>query len=398
MKISATFSSGLIAAYLLGGASASNERGENAARYRQLSEQRGYSKMARILHKASPETVRHLSSLPETDMARRRRLAEDGDIEAPQGPPGNVTYKAFDVSGLPREFDWRSVESYAKYGSVITGVKDQGVCGSCWAVSAVSALESAIAIKTGRLEELSPAMLVDCAPNKLHCGGSGGCDGSTAELAYDYLASVGGLMTEYEYSYEKDFWGIYNASIDDYEGIPFDDGKQCKTNLTSTVSANNTIAPVVGYKAFDPNNVTAVMEGIMEYGPLTASVDGSDWWNYTGGIFDCGKQAESYDNYVDLNHGVLLTGWGEEDGVKYWNVLNSWGSDFGEDGYIRLKRNDPERVPCHTDHTPLDGVACENIAPGVVAEHIPEQTVCGACGLLFDVVAPVLPDSLTRDN
>lgn len=102
----------------------------------------------------------------------------------------------FDVSDLPKSVDWRMQPS------VTTAVKNQGGCGSCWAFAATAALESHIAIQTGKLFDLSVQELVSCAPNPNACGGHGGCTGSTAELAYEFI-SQHGMLEEWRFAYQS---------------------------------------------------------------------------------------------------------------------------------------------------------------------------------------------------
>ena len=90
--------------------------------------------------------------------------------------------------------DWRTK-------GVTTPVKNQGGCGSCWAFSATEVFESAVAIQTGSLLTLSPQQLVSCAPNPDECGGSGGCQGSTQWLAFNYTIAAGGMTSEAQYPY-----------------------------------------------------------------------------------------------------------------------------------------------------------------------------------------------------
>lgn len=87
------------------------------------------------------------------------------------------------------------------------------------------------------------------------------------------------------------------------------------------------------------------------------------------------------DRNIDIDHAVVLMGYGEENGVKYWTIRNSWGTLWGEDGYIRLIRHEKEQTHCGYDRTPMDGSACAD-------EHVTEQYVCGTCGILFDTSYP----------
>jgi len=95
---------------------------------------------------------------------------------------------------LPASVDWREK-------GVVTAVKDQGGCGSCWSFAATAVLESHIAIETGTLFNLAPQEFVSCMPNPEKCGGTGGCAGATVDLAFDYAMNNGGIVQEYQMGY-----------------------------------------------------------------------------------------------------------------------------------------------------------------------------------------------------
>ena len=111
--------------------------------------------------------------------------------------------KAYLNSELPAEVDWRTK-------GVVSAVKDQGHCGSCWAFASTATIESHAAISSGVLLELSTQQMAACAPNPDQCGGTGNCHGATAEVAFDYVAHSAGLVTAAQYPY-KEFFGIEHA-------------------------------------------------------------------------------------------------------------------------------------------------------------------------------------------
>lgn len=195
--------------------------------------------------------------------------------------------------GVPKSFDWR-------FSNSVSIVKNQGTCGSCWAFSSTGALESLIHIKTGSSVVLSEQYLVDCSTENQ------GCNGGLMENAFDFV-SKNGICAESDYPYKAE------------------DGT-CK-QITSVFEIN-------GYVSVPPNNESALQQAVFRQ-PVSVAIeaDSSVFQFYSGGIMDkkgCG---------VNLNHGVLLVGWGEENGKKYWIVKNSWGEGWGENGYIRLSRD-----------------------------------------------------------
>jgi len=247
---------------------------------------------------------------------------------------------------LPDSVDWR-----LKSPAVVSPVKNQGGCGSCWAFAATEVIESHVALQTGVLLSLSPQQITSCAPNPRHCGGQGGCDGSTAELAFDYVIAAGGLADIWHYPYLS---ALEFATL------------ECRNESELPYPK---AASITGFASLPENDAPALMEAIASKGPIAVSVDASAWWMYASGIFDsCNKTAPN------VNHAVVGIGYGIENNTKYWLVRNSWGNRFGEDGYIRLRRYDDE--PCGQDPRPQDGFGCED------DEATKQYIACGECGVL----------------
>lgn len=303
------------------------------------------------------ETINKFSAMtPKEKKAFRGRnkgaSAQHARVSKPNDLPAD--FKLLPVSELPREVDWRKK-------ALTSAVKDQGYCGSCWAFASTAVIESHVAINTGLLFDLSVQQIAMCSPNPNNCGGSGGCNGATAEIAFDYVTGSTGLFEEFQYSYQA-YYGQNSA---------------CATPADKT----NPVATIDGYVKLPVNNYTALMNAIANVGPIAVSVDASSWSGYTGGIFNGCNQKNP-----DIDHAVVLMGYGEENGQKYWLIRNSWSASWGEQGYIRIARFDSEEEICGSDITPHDGNACDG-------EDEP-QNVCGTCGVLFDSSYPLNAKSL----
>ncbi|KAJ8531538.1 hypothetical protein K7X08_026972 [Anisodus acutangulus] len=217
------------------------------------------------------------------------RISSDQNIK-----PTSFRYENVAV---PDSMDWREK-------GVVTGIKRQGQCGSCWAFSAVAATEGINKITTGHLISLSEQELVDCDTNS-----NQGCEGGLMNKAFDFIIQNNGLTSESSYP---------------YQGI---DGT-CKIG-----EETNNVAKITGYENVPTNNELALLNAVANQ-PVSVAIDasGSDLQLYSSGVFtgECG---------TELDHGVTAVGYGEtSDGTKYWIVKNSWGTSWGENGYIRMQR------------------------------------------------------------
>lgn len=196
----------------------------------------------------------------------------------------------------PANINWRTA-------GVVSQVKDQGQCGSCWAFSAIGSLESATAIKNKNLIEFSEQELIDCS-KKYH---NNGCNGGMPTYAFDYiLANKISLESAYPYT-----------------------GKQgtCNSKKKSLKQA------ITGYKTLKSPHVSELIN-VLNQQPVSVGIEvQDDFMHYVNGIYTPGKKCGD-----NLNHGVVAVGYnitadGSDD---YFIVKNSWTSDWGENGYIRM--------------------------------------------------------------
>jgi len=289
----------------------------------------------------------------KTDEEFRRLLGYDkvtghsawlSRLEQNQKQPGESS-KNLDY---PINVDWRTQ-------NVITDVKDQGECGSCWSFGTAESVESHWALATGQLWALSEQQILDCTPNPNDCGGTGGCGGGTVEIAYAQIIQMGGLSSEWTYPYQS------------WKGSNFPNCNFLASNIAGSIK-NWVNVPANEY---DP-----VMTALAQVGPLAINVDASAWHDYESGVFTgCNMTSP------DINHVVQLVGYGVDDQFgDYWTVRNSWTPGWGENGYIRIRRS--SQVQCGMDTNPQDGTGC-NGGP-------PQVEVCGDCGVLFDALYPII--------
>ncbi|KAJ8770733.1 hypothetical protein K2173_021380 [Erythroxylum novogranatense] len=198
---------------------------------------------------------------------------------------------------LPVSVDWR-------VKGAVSAVKDQGTCGSCWAFSTVAAVEGINKIVTGELLSLSEQELVDCDRTY-----NSGCDGGLMDYAFKFIMENGGMDTDQDYPY-------LGAS------------REC-----DSAKKNAKVVTIDGYEDVIPYNEKALQK-VVSHQPVSVAIEagGMALQFYQSGVFtgECGTA---------LDHGVVIVGYGTENGVDYWIVKNSWGRSWGEDGYIRIERN-----------------------------------------------------------
>jgi len=263
------------------------------------------------------------------------------------------------TSENPPGLDWRRA-------GAVTPVKNQGACGSCWGFASAEAVESRWFLKTGELQELSEQFILDCTPNPHKCGGTGGCGGGTAKLAYARLAALGGLPSEWTYPYLS-----VNGSAGSCRGLPLSPALE-KPHVSAVAKAAN----VSGHVSLPSNSYDPMMMAITD-GPLAVSVDAGAWHDYESGVFTGGNHT-----HLTLDHLVQLVGYGTDpvSGLDYFTIRNSWTPLWGEAGYMRLLRS--RNASCGIDLRPGDGDGCDGGPKRV--------RVCGQSGILYDGVFPLV--------
>ncbi|KAL4432910.1 hypothetical protein ABPG74_014424 [Tetrahymena malaccensis] len=191
--------------------------------------------------------------------------------------------------------DWRTK-------GAVSSVKNQGQCGSCWTFSAAGLMESFNFIKNKNLTNFSEQQLVDCV-NSANGYSSNGCNGGWPASCLDYASK----------------FGITTLSSYPYVAV------QKKCNITGT---NNGYKPQAWKRI---PNTSKDLQSALNSSPVSIVVDASTWGHYRSGIYNGCNQT-----HIQLNHAVLAVGY---DSQGNWIVKNSWGTGWGEQGYIRLAPN-----------------------------------------------------------
>merc|ERR1712113_483057 len=261
------------------------------------------------------------------DLTSDEFVSQYTGLKQPAAPWGDLPYLGrhnYSGAALAASVDWTSK-------GAVTPVKNQGQCGSCWSFSTTGSLEGAWEIATGKLVSLSEQQFVDCDKK------DSGCSGGLMDTAFKY-AEKNAICTEESYSY-KGRAGSCKAS-------------SCSVGIPK--------GGVTGYKDVATDDDQALMEAVAK-GPVSIAIeaDKSAFQLYHSGVLSstCG---------TNLDHGVLAVGYGSENGKDYWKVKNSWGTSYGEDGYVRLLRGKGGKGECGI----LSGPPSYPIVSGAASEIV----------------------------
>ena len=225
-------------------------------------------------------------------MSNTEKSAMSGAIASIPFDGDRIIY-APPIMEFPVEFDWREHNG-------VTSVKYQGSCGSCWAFSAIGAIESKILIDEEKNVDLSEQHMISCTD-------AGTCGGGWPDEVLKYARDI----------------GIPNEKCYPYAG---------RTNPCDTCDNWESIAWKIEDCVYVSPTTDSFKYAIQEYGPISVVVTvPEDWYYYRSGIYE-----PTYEGKLGwANHGVVVVGWNDTE--ECWYVKNSWGENWGEEGYARVK-------------------------------------------------------------
>merc|ERR1719440_2777211 len=274
------------------------------------------------------------------DMTNAEFVRKMNGFNARAMPKKDLNVELFDTSNLADSVDWTTKNA-------VTPVKNQGQCGSCWAFSTTGSTEGAYAIKTGTLKSFSEQELVDCAQSF----GNQGCNGGLMDNGFRYIEAKGDTL-ESTYAYTA------------------------KTGTCQTSKQAQEAVTIASYKDVAPKNEDQLKAAVAQQ-PVSIAIeaDQSGFQLYKDGVFSgtCGNR---------LDHGVLLVGYGTLGGQDYSKVKNSWGTSWGKEGYILLKRGSGSGNPadgCEPDEQAVrvQGLAGTFCSPDCKSAACPTDVPAG---------------------
>lgn len=268
------------------------------------------------IFKENVETVRHHNSLFDLGESTFRMsinqfadmtfeefsTANEPTIVLPDNVPFHPAFFERDYNvEIPSSFDWRDL-------GIVSKVKDQKSCGSCYAMAALDAIESQILIKSGKDVSLSVQEVVDCAGEFE----TWGCSGGLSHRVIDYVKSNSGISSSRSYPYQE------------------------KRNACESSRYPKILISLNGFGILGDIDEEMLKIAVVQIGPIAVSIDidHESFMRYSGGIYKEPNCSQTYSN-----HATIVVGFGNENNEDYWILKNSFGEKWGEKGYMRIARN-----------------------------------------------------------
>ena len=266
-----------------------------------------------------------------TDVTKEEFKEYNRYEKAKNTPPPTEIHTASPSDTVPAAKDYR----LSTNPRVLTSIKNQGMCGNCWAHSATESMESYFAMQTGQSPVLATQQITSCAEYMNGCGGGDAVSG----WIYVNQSTAGSLTSEWAYPFIDIFVPEMSKSVT----------APCK-NITKEFKPFGwfnelTQVGIEGYGTVSPaNNAKAAKDAIANVGPMSISVAALGWKDYESGVYQ--NNGNSTDDW-SIDHAVQMVGYGSDSSSdkNYWIVRNSWGTLWGEDGFIKLDR--PATEPCN---------------------------------------------------
>ena len=228
------------------------------------------------------------------------------------------------IFSIRKEFNWNHTD-------YLSPVKNQGNCGSCWAFASTNALESFMRSQNYNITRLSEQELVDCSKE------NHGCNGGIMHKAFDFIINNKGLVSNEDYPYKAitKECNIYNCSSNSIDKCGLDHNN---SDISSINKVNGSYL-----KEYEFSVPKSIIDRIisLQISPITIAIDASSIYfrYYKSGVIDI-----NINETQQLNHAVLLVGYGFDNSGLYWIIQNSWGTDWGDNGFCKIRVQDGEGI------------------------------------------------------
>ncbi|KAF1335568.1 Cysteine protease family c01a, partial [Globisporangium splendens] len=285
------------------------------------------------------------------------------------------------ASTLPTSLNWCSTDNPLKR-NICTVIKSQNKCGSCWAFAATDAIETAVAVNSGNTPQaLSPQQFLDCSKREMtatfqYCWAASGakgatwlqpemkwgsqnnaCDGGMTHGAFQDAAALHlSLMTELDMPYQEVDVVTLNPFKTTTTKAPSSSSSSssnatCVNDPAKAAAGINNWEQVVGKNCDNSTDATELLKIALQQQPISVAINsGSNFKDYKGGIYECPNSGDFTDS-SEIDHAVVLVGYGTEGSTDYWILKNSYSSQWGDKGFLKLKMD--SKINCGVNVFPV---------------------------------------------
>ena len=234
------------------------------------------------------------------------------------------------IFSIRKEFNWNHTD-------YLSPVKNQGKCGSCWAFASTNALESFMRSQNYNITRLSEQELVDCSKENY------GCNGGFMHKAFDFIIKNKGLVSNEDYPYKAITQKCNFCKCSCHSNNSCELCDSCNLDFSNTTIIHKNKVNGSYLKEYEFSVPKSIIDRIisLQISPITIAVDASSIYfrYYKSGIIDI-----NINGTQQLNHAVLLVGYGFDNDGLYWIIQNSWGSDWGDNGFCKIRVKDGEGI------------------------------------------------------
>ncbi|TMW60619.1 hypothetical protein Poli38472_000661 [Pythium oligandrum] len=323
------------------------------------------------------------------------------------------------LESLPASLNWCSLDN-PKQKSVCSPIKSQNKCGSCWAFAATDAIETAVAVGSGEdARALSPQQFLDCSTRQMtttfqYCWASSGvngakwlekemkwaskndaCDGGMTHAAFADAAQLHlGLMSQLDLPYTETTTEIklgltgWKTTTEITEKNETARNASCARSPETAAASISDWSQAVGKDCSQTSDATVLLKTALQNQPISVAINsGETFKDYKGGIYECPDNGDFSDS-SKVDHAVVLVGYGNEDSTDYWLLKNSYSSQWGDKGYLKLKMD--SKINCGINIFPVIPLGAKAGAANSTVDGGGDKTFVGLSPTMWIAVACVV--------